>query len=95
LKATLLSLLVASASFAQDVPKVVVLAPGEAAPSQGLFLPEPVAVEQAKRVKACEAERAVLVENDKSRAVVVVLAIVGGMVVGGAVGAGVVVAVRK
>lgn len=92
MKAALLSLLVVSASFAQDVPKVVVLAPGEAAPSQGLFLPEAVAIEQAKRVKACEAERDALKQPPVA---LIIVSIVGGLLVGGAVGAGVAVAVKK
>lgn len=92
MKAALLSLLVASASFAQDVPKVVVLAPGEGAPSQGLFLPEAVAIEQAKRVKACETERDALKQPPVA---LIVVSIVGGLLIGGAVGAGVAVAVKK
>ena len=92
MKTALLTLLVASVAFADDAPKVVVLAPGEAAPSQGLFLPEPVAIEQAKRIKACEAERDALKQPPVA---LIVASIVGGLLVGGAVGAGVAVAVKK
>jgi hypothetical protein len=89
----LVALLISSTSGAQDAPKIVVLAKGEAAPEQGLFLPEPVAIEQAKRVKHCEAEREKLKENPK--AADVVLWAFAGLAVGAAVGAATVYAVKK
>ena len=89
----LVALLISSTSGAQDAPKIVVLAKGEAAPEQGLFLPEPVAIEQAKRVKRCEAEREKLRENPK--ATDVVLWAFAGLAVGAAIGAVTVYAVKK
>lgn len=95
MKAALLMLLVASVAFADDAPKVVVLAPGEAAQEQMLCMSEGTAITQAQRVKGCEAENAQHVENQKASTVRTVLVFVGGLLVGGAVAAGVAVAIKK
>jgi len=68
-RALALCLCLALPAMAQDVAapdaplKAVVLEPGQAAPSKGLFLSEPLALSQAKRVASCEAERDSLKAN--------------------------------
>lgn len=89
----LVALLVSSAAGAQDAPRVVVLAKGEAAPEQGLFLPEPVAIYEAKEKVRLQAENKALKENPK--ATDVVLWALGGLVLGAAAGAVTVYALKK
>lgn len=72
---------------ADDAP--VVLQAGAVAPVAGLLLPDAIAVTQAKRVKACEAERDSLKADAGVPVAVVVLSVVLGVVAGGAVGYGI------
>ena len=72
MKALALVLCLALPVWAQEAPQtasdapvvpVLVLEAGQAAPGRGLFLSEPQAIAQAKRVSACEAERDSLKAN--------------------------------
>lgn len=95
MKALALVVLLALPAFAGDAPlRVEAQTP---APFTGTLVPDSVRVAEAKRVVACEAERdslKVTVTESISPAVVALL-VVAGVVVGGAAGAGVVLAVKK
>ncbi len=69
-----------------DAP-VTVVKRGQLVPTDGVLLSDIRAVEQAKRVIGCEAERDELRKLPST--VVVVLLVVGALVVGGATGFGV------
>ena len=63
MKAVALISLISLSAFAADpadAPKATVMILGDVAKETGVFLPESLAIEQAKRVKKCEAERAEL-----------------------------------
>jgi len=90
----LLCVLLAAPAFAEGDAPIIVKA-GEQVPVSGLLLPDAVAVKQAKRVTACEAENASLKKDAGVPVVVVVLAVALGVVVGGAAGYGISVAVSK
>lgn len=80
-----------------DAPVVelpVIVAAGDTVPHDGLLLSAAGAVAQAKRVAACEAERDSLRASQVSWPLVIA-AVVGALLVGGAVGAGVAVAARR
>ena len=86
--------LTASSAGAQpaDAPVVapVIVASGDTVPFDGLLLSTEVALQQAKRVAACEADLASQVSWP-----VVIGAVVAALLVGGAGGAGVAVAARR
>lgn len=93
LAASLCVLLAAPAYAADDAP--IVIAAGEQAPVSGLLLPNALAVEQARRIRACEAERDAL---KAAPAPLPPLAVVGlvvlAVVAGGAAGYGIAAATR-
>jgi len=93
LAASLCVLLAAPALAEGDAP--IIVKAGEQVPVSGLLLPDAVAVQQAKRVTACEAERDSLKRDAGIPVAVVVLAVALGVVVGGAAGYGISVAVAK
>lgn len=79
--------LAVGAAQAQESMAPVVLEAGQAAPIKGVLVPEAKAVELAKSIKACEAERDVLRKTPAEVPWGVVVAIaVGGLVVGAAGG---------
>lgn len=96
MKALLLAVLLAQAA---DAPLVVeerpamVLKAGEVVPFDGVCLTNGLAIRQAQRVAAAEAERDALKASHIGWPLVVG-AVVGALLVGGAVGAGVAVATR-
>lgn len=86
LAASLCVFLAAPCLAAEDAP--IIVKQGEQVPVSGLLLPDAVAVQQAKRVTACEAERDSLKKDAGIPVAVVVLAVALGVVVGGAAGYG-------
>ena len=90
--------LTASSAGAQpaDAPVVapVIVASGDTVPFDGLLLSTEVALQQAKRVAACDTERDSLRASQVSWPLVIA-AVVGALAVGAAVGAGVAVAARR
>lgn len=93
LAASLALLLAAPAIAADDAP--IIIQAGTPAPVGGLLLPDAVAVEQARRIRGCEAERDSL---KAAPAPLPPLAVVGlvvlGLVAGGAAGYGIATATR-
>lgn len=92
LAASLALLLVAPAYAADDAP--IIIRAGEQAPTSGILLPDAVAVEQAKRIRACEAERDALKAAVGVPVGLVVVAVVLGLAAGGAAGYAVATATR-
>ncbi len=90
MKALLVALLVSGVAFAEppaDAP-VLVVKKGQFAPFDGVLMADAKAVEQAKRVVACEAEREELRKGGTSK-LAIALFIVGAVVVGAGAGYGV------
>ena len=78
----------------QDIPRpAIVIHAGDVAPYSGVLLDDAAAIQAAKRLASAEAT----VAEDKGRvsAPVLVLAIVGAVVLGAAVGAGVAYALKR
>jgi hypothetical protein len=93
LAASLCVLLAVPAYAADDAP--IMLPAGAVAPVAGVLLPDALAVTQAQRVRACEAERESLkADAGKPNVGLIVLAAVLGVVVGGAAGVAVATAVK-
>lgn len=69
---------------ADDAP--IIIKTGEQAPTSGILLPDAVAVEQARRIRGCEAERDALKASAGIPVGLMVLGVVLGVVVGGAAG---------
>jgi hypothetical protein len=80
-----LALVMALPAHAADDAPIIVRA-GEQAPMSGILLPDVVAVEQAKRIRGCEAERDSLKAAVSVPVGLVVLGVVLGIAVGGAAG---------
>lgn len=74
MKALALLTLLSFSAFAADpidTPKASVMIAGDIAKEAGVFLPESLAIEQAKRVKKCESERAELQKTDSTPALII------------------------
>lgn len=80
-----LALVMALPAHAADDAPIIVRA-GEQAPMSGILLSDAVAVQQAKRIKGCEAERDALKASAGIPVGLVVLGVVLGVAVGGAAG---------
>lgn len=92
LAASLALLLAAPALAADDAP--IIITAGTQAPVSGVLLPDAVAVVQAQRVRACEAERDSLKASAGIPVPVIVVLVAVGLLAGGAAGYGVAVATR-
>ncbi len=88
MKTFLLSLVMMQTAFAEppaDAPTAVVLKSGQTVPFNGLLLSDEKAIEAAKRVAGCEAERDELRKSSVTP-LVVVLFVASAFVLGGTLG---------